>query len=267
MCSLIKVTAKDGTVLALTDHTWPLVLGADTYQGWPIQPTQFQQVQGLNPDNAEVDAVMSTPFDDIKLRSRKWSGARVTYELRNPLDLTMGYAMRKVGFIGDLTVGHFSVKSQFRSLGQVLAQKVGMMVMEDCVVVELGDALCGVNLAGNTVDGHAITSNVAVTSVTNQQQFTINLGTPMPDDFYKRGKVTWTAGGTDDLQMHVLGNTGNLITLFVPAYFDILAADTLTIIAGCDRKRATCRDKFNNVRRIRAYPDLPGRTKLLKFPG
>jgi uncharacterized phage protein (TIGR02218 family) len=140
------------------------------------------------------------------------------------------------------------------------------MVMQDCVVVELGDALCGVNLAGTTVDGHAITRTTTVAGVTSQQQFTIS-GTAFPDGFYKRGKVIWTSGGNDDVEMHVLDNVGNLITLFVPAYFDIVAADGLTIIAGCDRKRATCRDKFDNVKRMRAYPDLPGRNKLLQFPG
>lgn len=265
--TFVKVTAKDGTVIAISNHTRNLTISGTNYLAWPVQPTQFQQTAGLTADNSELTSVMSDPFSDIKLRGKKWSGARVTFQLYNPLDLTLGPMFSKVGFIGDLTVRKWDVTSAFRSLTQMLNQPIGEMVMEDCIVVELGDTDCGVNLAGNTVDtGRPITKTGAISSVTNQQQFTVNFAPTALDDFYKFGKVLWTSGGNDDLEMHVLRNTGNLITLFTPAFFNMLPGDTLTMIAGCDRKRATCRVKFNNVKRFKGYPDLPGRSRLLKFP-
>jgi len=266
ICSLVKVVAKDGTTLAICNHTRNLTFESVNYLAWPMQPTQFQQTQGLTPDNAEMSSVLADPFSDVKLRGRKWSGARVTYQLVNPIDLSLGAMMKKVGFIGDLTVRRFDATSQFRSLGQKLAQAIGEMVMEDCIVVELGDEMCGVDLNADTEDGWPITTTATVTSVANQQQFTVNIGTPRPDGFYDRGSAIWTSGNNDDIEMHILKNVGNQITLFVPAYFVIQAGDNITLIAGCDRKRATCRDKFANVRRFRGYPDLPGRNKLLKFP-
>lgn len=266
ICSLVKVVANDGTTLAICNHTRNLIFEAETYLAWPFQPTQFQQMQGLTPDNAEVSTVMAEPFSDIKLRGRKWSGARVTYQLVNPVDTSLGPMLKKIGFIGDLTVRRFDVTSQFRSLGQKLSQSIGEMVMEDCIVVELGDAMCGVDLDGDTVDGWPITTNATVTAVSNQQQITVNIGTPRPDDFYARGSAIWTAGNNLDIEMHILKNTGNAITLFVPAYFLMQIGDTVTLIAGCDRKRGTCRDKFANAKRFKGYPDLPGRSKILKFP-
>lgn len=266
VCTLVTVVAKDGTTIAICTHTRNLDYNSLTYLAWPMMPTQFQQTQGLSPDNAEVASAMAEPYSDLKLRGRKWSGARVTYELVNPIDLSLGVMFRKVGLIGDLTVRRFDVTSQFRSLGAQLTQPMGQMVMEDCIVPELGDDDCGVDVNGNTVDGKPIRRTATVTAVSNQQQFAVN-GTAMADGFYNRGKTLWTAGLNDDLEMHILSNVGNAITLFVPAYFTIAIGDTVVLEAGCDRKRATCRDKFANAKRFRGYPDLPGRNKVIKFPG
>jgi len=264
--TFIKVTAKDGTVIAISNHTRNLVIDGTNYLAWPLQPTQFNQTAGLNADNAELDTVMADPFSDIKLRGKKWSGARVLYQLFNPADITLGPLFSKSGFIGDLTIRKFSVTSQFRSMSQLLNQPIGEMVMEDCIVIELGDADCGVNLAGNTVTGWPISVNTSISSFANQQQFTVGLGSPRPDDFFKMGKVLWTSGGNDDLEMHILKSVGNQITLFGPAFFNMQVGDTLTLIAGCNRTRAQCRDTFANVRRFKGYPDLPGRSRLLRFP-
>ena len=148
-------------------------------------------------------------------------------------------------------------------------QTVGENVMEDCQVARLGDARCGVDLTGVTSDaGLAITSTATVTAVTDRQQFTVSNDqiAVIPDNFFYKGHAVWATGANAGDDLEIMSNAGGLVTLLFPTLADIAGGDTLTMITGCDRTRAQCRDKFANAKRFRGFPDLPGRQKLLKFP-
>jgi uncharacterized phage protein (TIGR02218 family) len=43
--------------------------------------------------------------------------------------------------------------------------------------------------------------------------------------------------------------------------------DIFTIIAGCDKTLAICRDKFDNIINFRGDPFVPGTDALLDYPG
>jgi uncharacterized phage protein (TIGR02218 family) len=38
----------------------------------------------------------------------------------------------------------------------------------------------------------------------------------------------------------------------------ILVGDTFTVTAGCDKRFATCRDRFSNGINFRGFPAIPG---------
>ena len=43
-------------------------------------------------------------------------------------------------------------------------------------------------------------------------------------------------------------------------------ADTLSLVAGCDRRFATCKDRFSNKDSFRGFPHIPGMDKALTVP-
>ena len=48
------------------------------------------------------------------------------------------------------------------------------------------------------------------------------------------------------------------IELWEPLRAPIAAGDRLRLQAGCDKRFATCRDKFANLVNFQGFPDLPG---------
>ena len=64
-------------------------------------------------------------------------------------------------------------------------------------------------------------------------------------------------GGTDDR---------GLIELFLNMPFTIQVGDEFRVYAGCDKRLATCRDKFDNIVNMRAEPFLPGTDAITRTP-
>lgn len=55
------------------------------------------------------------------------------------------------------------------------------------------------------------------------------------------------------------------ITLYLPLPYQAAIGDTYTIVAGCDKTLATCRDRFDNLPNMRAEPYIPGFDKMIQI--
>lgn len=105
-----------------------------------------------------------------------------------------------------------------------------------------------------------------VATVTSRTVFTLSgiPGADAPDNFFRFGKLRFTSGANNGVEIDVLGwasGTGQ-ITLFEAAPFDIAAAVTVEADIGCDRNMIpTCRDVFDNVKNNRGFWWVPGRSQ------
>lgn len=142
-------------------------------------------------------------------------------------------------------------------------------------------------IVGNTTtDGtaqficrEAWTRHASVLTVTDRRTFTVNLDEPRAvDGWFNLGSLTWESGANAGRIQEIKDwqlSTGT-ITLFLEAPFDIQPGDVLLMKPGCDKRRATCRNKWvidgsanfatGNVINMRAEPDLPGRDAVLTYP-
>lgn len=272
----VKATAKDGTVLRIWNGTRNKIVDGELYLAYPLSPTRFETAKDLKADNMELMAVYANDFTARFLRARRWQGARVEYRILNYKDFTMGYAERRVMFLGKTTVGKHSGKVELLSLSSKLAEPVGQTCNKECDVSRLGDTRCGVDLETVDVQGYAITIDAEIVDVDNRQQVTVAFDgdiepsspgtTVAPDQLFRRGTFLFSSGENDGGEGLILTNTGNLLTFYLPLHYLPEVGDTLTITSGCDRKINTCRDKFANAERFRGHPYVPGRSKLFKLP-
>jgi uncharacterized phage protein (TIGR02218 family) len=46
----------------------------------------------------------------------------------------------------------------------------------------------------------------------------------------------------------------------------ILPGDTFIVTAGCDKRFATCHDRFNNIVNFRGFPHVPGNDFVVRYP-
>ena len=57
------------------------------------------------------------------------------------------------------------------------------------------------------------------------------------------------------------------VVLSLPMNTSIEPGDQFEIIAGCDKTKTSCKNKFNNLINFRGFPDIPGSDKMLKTSG
>lgn len=262
----------DGEIVRVTDHTRNLTVDSEVYTSAIFDESQIQQMPNLEPDNLQVTSLLSVSITAPSLRNRKWYAARVIYARYNPLDVTMGPAIRRKAFIGQVTIQRHTARAEFRTLSQLLEQPVGQ-VTTVFSPTELGDARCKIDLNGVTEQGYEITMLGEVDAVTDRQQFHVKFDAPIktgetvaPDDFYEQGNLYWTLGDNAPARVKILGNTSNDLTLWQPAGYEIQVGDEMTLIAGCLKTREACRDKFDNMVNFRGFSDLPGPDRIFKIP-
>jgi uncharacterized phage protein (TIGR02218 family) len=265
LCACWRFLRADAVVRAFTDHDTPLVYGAYTYQ--PIAAgnlSNISQSNKLSVDNQDIEQPFETGFfTEAELRAGIWDGAEYWVFLVNWEDLGMGDIKLSHGWLGQSEIGDYSAKIEMRSLTQRLAIPVGRVMTPECSA-NLGDARCKVSLAGYT---HAGT----VSSVVTARRVVAITGAAAGKTagYYDYGKITWTSGANAGLSMAVKSYdySTNYVTLLESMPYDITAGDAFSLQAGCDRRLATCRDRFNNVLNFRGWPHIPGTDKPLNIPG
>lgn len=85
--------------------------------------------------------------------------------------------------------------------------------------------------------------------------------------WYDGGVLVFETGANagDHLALEVLSWNAETraFALLEPARFAVAPGDRFRVSPGCDKRRRTCRDRYDNVVNMRAEPDLPGLDSLL----
>ena len=258
-----KIERRDGVVKAYTDHDAVIVYDGRTYT--PIEsgrPSGYRQAADLAPANIEIEMAFATATaTDAELRAGLYDYAEVWTFLINWADTTQGIIKLAHGRLGEVEIRDNQAKIELRSLNQLLAVPIGRIYTPECDAT-LGDARCKVVMTSYTKTG-------AVAAVTSSKVFTIS-GTAagQVEGYYAYGKITFTSGACSGLVMQVESYVAatNTITLMEPMPYTVTAADTLSLVAGCDRRFATCKDRFSNKDSFRGFPHIPGMDKALTVP-
>ena len=94
--------------------------------------------------------------------------------------------------------------------------------------------------------------------------------TPEPFQLFTSGKLAFTSGANDGLAVevktHRVASDGVHIELWQQMPEPIEAGDSFTVTAGCDKRFATCRDRFANAVNFRGFPHIPGNDFVISYP-
>lgn len=258
-----KIVRRDAVVKAYTDHDAAIVYDGDTYT--PLEsglPSNFSQNSSLKPSSMEVEmAYASATGTDTELRAGLYDYAEVWTFKINWADTSMGIVKMACGRLGEVEIRDNQARIELRSLTQLLAVPIGRIYTPECDAT-LGDARCGVAMAGYTKTGTvgAVTSNkVFVVSGTAAGQV---------EGYYAYGKGVFSSGANNGLTMQIESYVAatNLLTLLEYMPYTVAPGDTFTLYAGCDRRFATCKTRFSNKDNFRGFPHIPGMDKALTVP-
>lgn len=264
LAHIVKLTRKDGTVLAVTlDHDRDITFESVVYKPiFGMIPSTVETSGALNVDNLDArGALLALGVDEFSIQAGLWDLCDSRVMRVNWADLSMGAEKVKRGTFGEISLGRSEFTSEVRGITQKLQTTLGELVSPSCKA-DLFDTRCGVVATEGTwkFSGTAVS-----TIVTPQRQFTATALTQAAG-FFDGGKVTWTTGANAGLSKEIKTHTaGGNITLQEPMPYAIAVGDQGTFFAGC-RKRAAedCTTKFNNIVRFRGFPSIPGEDQMYK---
>lgn len=254
----IRLDLVDGTALGIADHDLPLAVdlgdGVLVYSASTgVLPSDVVLSVGFESDSLEVRG----PLDAVVTRAAVLGGryGRAAVRLfdvnwRAPA----GFYPLMSGDVAEARVDGGEFVFEIRGLQDRFNQTIGRVLSPFCSARK---ASCCVNIAAEV--------ETSVTAVTDDATFTVAAAIA-PADFVG-GRVTFTSGALAGTRpMEIAAAAGSELMMFAPLAAPPQVGDLITLKEGCDRTRATCRDRFDNVVNFDGFPDLTGNDQFLRLP-
>ncbi|MEJ0062410.1 MAG: DUF2163 domain-containing protein [Alphaproteobacteria bacterium] len=257
---LVKITRRDGTVRGFTNHDRDIVLDGVTYKAdGAFSPSAIASTSKLAADNLEIGGITGNDITAADLAAGRYDHARADVYVCNWADLGQGALQLRRGWLGEVTLAGERYTAELRGLHDLLPREFGDYYTAECRH-DLGDVHCAVALAPLTVTG-------AVTTVIDTANF-LDASRAEADGLFDHGKLQWTTGANSGLAVEVKKWDATLsqFVLWLPLPNPIAVGDAYTVYAGCDKRLATCKDKFGNLANFGGFPHMPGVDKILQYP-
>jgi uncharacterized phage protein (TIGR02218 family) len=254
LCYCWRLTLSSGEKLGFTDHDETIAFDGLNFEAQAgYTSSEIESSLGLSVDNLEASgALSSTRISDIRLNAGDFDHAQIEVWKVNWVDPSQRVLQRK-GHLGEVSYGQGHFKAEVRGLAHLLNQPKGRLYHYGCDA-SLGDARCGVNLAGFTATG--------IISAVRENSFDISGDTGFADDWFTRGQLifqsTINIGRTLDIKRHRVSASITRVDLWAAPKFNVAAGEAIKLIAGCDKQFVTCRTKFSNAKNFRGFPHMPG---------
>ncbi len=260
-----RIARADGLVLGFTDHDVGLSFGGTDYlPAHGLDGGERAAKLGASVDTAEVVGVLHSDAieeDDILLG--RYDGAAVETWRVNWRDTGQRMLVSRTT-IGEIVREDGVFRAELRSGQQAINRPQGRIWQALCDA-ELGDARCGVDL-----DDPAFRAEATVTGVRDRFRLAIEGIDGFDAGWFAFGIAAWGSGARDGLRDRVVTHErlGGVDVLgFGTAVGDWVAeGDHLVLTAGCDRRFATCRERFANTANFRGFPHIPGNDFVLRYP-
>lgn len=256
LCYCWKLTRRDGVVLGFTDHDRPLTVGATLYEpDTGLTASETRSSLGLAEDSQQVEGALSSPrITEADIAAGRYDGASVETLLVNWRAPEQHLKLRRAT-IGGITREDGRFTAELSNLSASLDRVVGRTIRRTCDA-ELGDARCGVDL-----DTESHTASAAVLGDEGMGGLRVGgLGGFAPG-WFSHGVLEAASGAAAGLTARIVDHrvAGGEVRLVLSGELVGLATgDAVIVRAGCDKRFATCRDKFANALNFRGFPHLPG---------
>lgn len=262
-CTCWTLRRNDGVVLGFTDHDEAIVLDGVAHQPL-LEGGEAAEKLGPQVATSEVVGVLSSDaITETEILLGRYDGA-VVETWRVDWRMPDKRLLLRRASIGEITREDGVFRAELRSGQQALNRVSGRLYQALCDV-ELGEPRCGVDLMDP-----AFRAEVEVLAV--QDRFRLQVGglEGFAEGWFALGQGLWTSGQRlglrDRLVSHSRTGATDVLGFEAPVGDWMVPGDTLTVTAGCDRRLATCRQKFGNVVNFRGFPHVPGNDFVLRYP-
>ena len=260
------ITRRDGLRLGFTDHDQDIDMAGVLFKASTgLAAKALQSTTGLSMDNTEaMGALSDAAIDEADLAAGRYDGAEVTIWLLNWANPAQ-HMIEFKGSFGEVTRAGGAFKVDLRGQTDGLNVPLGRVYHSGCDAV-LGGPACKFNL-----DTAGFRAEFTVQELGAEGEILL-FGPASPvDDWFQLGRLTALTGQAQGLHGMVktdksLGSGARQVTLWQPFAAPLALGDLVQIEAGCDRSKATCHLKFNNIINFQGFPHIPGADWQISYP-
>ena len=257
LCRCWRLTRRDGQVLGFTDHDRDLEVAGDRYQaasGFEAHETSAEL--GFAVGGGEVSGALSSEaITEADIAAGRYDDATVELFLVNWAE-TSQHLLRERASIGEIRREDGRFVAELRSAMHRLDEERGLRYRATCSA-DLGDARCGVDL-----DDDAFRAEAVVAATDGGVGLTTTGLGGFASGWFTAGRLAWLSGANAGLAVEVKDHAGSAsaatLDLWQRMPNPIVAGDRFRVTAGCDKRFATCRERFANTVRFRGFPHMPG---------
>ena len=264
LCDCWRIVRADGAALGFTDHDEPLTLDGIVHAPGGFRASAQEAATGLSVDNLRIEGALSSDaISEADVAAGRYDGARVERWLVDWRAPELRLLLFR-GRIGETTRAGGAFAAEVEGLGAALNAPIGRVYQPLCDA-DFGDARCGIDPATR-----GFREQGAVLEIEGRSAFTASGLDAHPSGVFSQGLLRWTSGANAGLRGWVRAHErlAGRARIEMRAAFaaPVEAGDAFTVDAGCDKRMATCRDKFANLLNFRGCPHLPGEGWLLAGP-
>ena len=266
-CRCWRLERRDGRVFGFTSHDADLSFGGTVFRASEgLSTATLEQTTGLAVDNSEAAGVLSdAAITEADIAAGLYDRAAVVCWLvnwANPAERSVVFR----GELGEIRRGGGAFRAELRGLTEMLNAPQGRVYQAPCPAV-LGDAACGVNL-----EAPGLSATVAVLSAGEgvRPVFDAPELAAFAPRWFEAGRLRVLDGAARGevavIKNDRAGDGRRVIELWETLRRPLAVGDRVRLQAGCDKRAATCRAKFDNFVNFRGFPHIPGEDWLMATP-
>lgn len=246
----------DGVGFATTSHDRRQLLGSMTLDAdMDLRPSELLVTDQMYGSHLGLDGGLSSPAltaDDLV--AGRWNGS--TVQLLASDWMQDGEAIPLCdGELGRVAVDGGKLSMSVDILPAATRRPPCIQTSPECRAV-LGDRQCRIDMRKRSMRVHVLAAD--------GETLTIDVE---GGERFAMGRLRWISGANCGLEQIILSTSGSTLILQSSPVHMARQGDRAILREGCDGRRTTCSDRFQNILNFRGEPDLPGSEILLRFPG
>jgi uncharacterized phage protein (TIGR02218 family) len=264
LCRCWRIVRRDGVTLGFTDHDEDVVLdGLTCRAGTGLAGSEATARLGLSVSGSEISGALDDEtLNEADLAAGRYDAATVEIHLVDWSEPALTVLLSR-GTLGEVRREGAAFAAEVRSLADRLNEERGRRYTATCAA-DLGDARCAIVLSGPTFTGQGTIETLRGTS-----SFLASGLDAFDDGWFTGGRLQWTGGANTGLAVEVKSHRatsdGVALDLWQAMPEPLAEGDAFAVTAGCDKRFATCRDRFNNAANFRGFPHIPGNDFVARY--
>lgn len=251
LCRCWALRRRDGVALGFTDHDRDVAVAGLTYAARTgLEAAEAAAELGFAVSGGDVSGALSgLGLTEADIAGGLYDGAGVETWL---VDWTRPETrlLLDVGTLGEIRRAGDAFVAEVRGLADRLDAERGRTYRATCGA-DLGDARCGVDVSRFRAAG-------TVGGLPEPGTLTVILAGRFADGLFSGGRLTWTGGANSGRYSDVRTHLGSVIELWEAPPRIVVPGDAFALVAGCDKRLATCRGTFANALNFQGFPHMPG---------